>query len=569
MTSLHRSRVSAHRFPRFAAGGVCGVACAFVLCAAPALAARPHVFSTSFAKSCAAEPCTGEFLKKPIAVAVGEEAGEVYVLDEGEAGQFGRVVRFNAAGTKVEGEFDGSGSHGEGAAAGGGGLPGEIPTGRFEEPQGIAVDNSCALRKLKEPKLLLAECKAEDPSNGDVYVVDSGFSHPVIDKYTADGKYLGQLTQGETEFSSSALRGVAVDPSGGIWVYREPHRLDGFTNASANVFTAEIELSQPNGSGFAIPGIAVDAKGDFYGRFGIGFPPRIVKWDHAGNVLDEQLGSEEASGVAVDESDNTAFVDDLTSVTVFNLEGELLERLGQGELSAGTGLGVDAGAESLYVADASGKVFLFGPGPSTAPKVEGESFSNVGSDRATLSAVINPSSEEKAEEGQTEYFFEYGRCATLDPASCEASGYEQSTPAGELSPDFTVHTVSTEVGGLSPDATYHFRVLAKNKHGEGAPGEELTFTTEGSGGEVVLPDNRGYELVSPPDKQGALIGPIEPIGAVQAAASGDGITYLAVSPTEAGPAGYTNRVQVLSRRGVAGGRRVIWRSRTAARRACR
>jgi hypothetical protein len=553
MTSPRRSRVSAHRFLRFAAGGVCGVACAFVLCAAPALAARPHVFSTSFAKGCATEPCEGEFLKKPVAVAVGEEAGQVYVLDEGEAGQFGRVVRFNTAGTKVEGEFDGSGSHGEGTAAGGGGLLGEIPTGRFEEPQGIAVDNSCALRKLKEPKLPLAECEAEDPSNGDVYVADSGANHLVIDKYTADGKYVGQLSEaGGVPFQTPpfALGGVAVDPSGGIWVYREPHRLDGFTNASANVFTAEIGLSQPNG--IAIPGIAVDAKGDFYGRFGISFPPRIVKWDHAGNVLDEQLGSEEASGVAVDESDNTAFVDDLTSVTVFNLEGELLERLGQGELSAGTGLGVDAGAESLYVADASGKVFLFGPGPSTAPKVEGESFSGVGSDRATLSAVINPSSEEKAEEGQTEYFFEYGRCATLDPASCEASGFEGSTPVGGLSPDFNVHPVSAVVGGLSPDTTYHFRVVAKNKHGEGAPGEELTFTTEGLGGEVVLPDGRGYELVSPPDKQGALIGPIEESGVVQAAASGEGITYRAVSPTEAGPMGYTNRVQVLSRRGVAG-----------------
>jgi hypothetical protein len=543
------------------AATVCGVVGALAL-SAPALAARPHVFSTSFAKSCAAEPCTGEFLKKPVAVAVGEEAGEVYVLDEGEAGQHGRVVRFNTDGTIVktgEVEFDGSGSHGEGTAAGGGGKGGEIPTGRFEEPNGIAVDNSCALRKLKEPKLPLAECEKEDPSNGDVYVADSGPGHLVIDKYTADGKYIGQLTgAGEAPFASGVLEGVAVDASGTVGVYREGPVVDRFTNTNPNVYVPpEILLEGVAGStSVARPGFAIDGAGDFYGLLGVsngvGLIPRIVKWNPAGSILDQQVGSEEASGVAVDQSTDTVFVDNLTSIGVFDPEGKALERLGQGELSSGTGLGADAGGESLYAADASGKVLLFGPGPATVPVIEGESFSGIGSDRASLEAEINPSSEEKPEEGQTEYFFEYGRCATLDPASCGTSAYEKKTPPGKLSPDFTVHPVSAQVTGLSPDATYHFRAVARNKHGDGAPGEELTFTTEGLGGEVVLPDGRGYELVSPPDKQGALIGPIEGTGVVQAAASGEGITYLAVSPTEAGPAGYTNRVQVLSRRSVAG-----------------
>jgi hypothetical protein len=575
MTSSRRSRVSAHRFLRFAAGGVCGVACAFVLCAAPALAARPHVFSTSFAKSCAAEPCEGEFLKKPVAVAVGEEAGQVYVLDEGEAGQFGRVVAFGTDGTKVEGEFDGSGSHGEGVAAGGGGKAGEIPTGRFEEPNGIAVDNSCALRKLKEPKLSLAECEADDPSNGDVYVADAGVNHLVIDKYTADGKYIGQLTEAGPGFPFQTppfkFGGVAVDPSGGVWVYRQSHRLDGFTNASANVFSAETELSQvgnPPG-GLPVPGIAVNAEGKFYGVLGGNIPPRAVKWDHTGKILDEQLGDEEASGVAVDQSSGVALVDDPTSVTVFNPEDELLERLGQGELLAGAGLGVDSGKNSFYAADASGKVLLFGPAPSTAPVIEGESFSGVGSDRANLEAEINPSSEELPEEGQTTYHFEYGRCATLDPSSCKESAYEASTSTGALSPDFKVHPVSVEVSGLSASTTYHFRVRAENKHGESAPGKELTFTTEGSGGELTLPDNRGYELVSPPDKQGALIESFEEIGVVQAAASGGGITYLANAPTEADPPGYTNLVQVLSPEAPPRGPRATSRFPTRRRRASR
>ena len=55
--------------------------------------------------------------------------------------------------------------------------------------------------------------------------------------------------------------------------------------------------------------------------------------------------------------------------------------------------------------------------------------------------------------------------------------------------------------------------------------------------------------VSPPDKEGALIEPITEVGVVQAAASGDGITYLANAPTEPDPAGVGKHVQILSSRG--------------------
>ena len=537
-----------------------GVLLLLLACASQALAARPHEFATTFGEHCAAEPCEKAQLKKPNGVAVNEASGDVYVVDEGEAGQHGRVVRFDSKG-KFQSEFDGSGTHGEGAAAGGGGKLGELPTGRFEEPQGIAVDNSCALRKVSEPELTLPQCEKEDPSNGDVYLLDAGSKHRVIDKYGPAGKYLGQLTEaGGLKFSSEPLDGVAVDPSGRVWVYREePVVVDGFTNANPNVFAGpQIELHQINGHGFAAPGFAVDANGDFYGRLqaGIFFPPRIVKWDHAGNVLLEQLGSEEASAVALDQINGTVYVDDITSVGAFDPEGRELERLGREHgaehLSAGAGIGVNAATSFLYVADpTTGPVLAFGPAEPSAPQVEGESFSGVGEDRATLAAEINPRSLEKPEEGLTEYQFEYGRCATLDPASCAASGYEALTAPGALPPDFEVHPVSAEVEGLFPNTTYHFRAIARNKRGEGPPGEELSFTTEGAGGEVLLPDNRGYELVSPPDKQGALIEPITETGVVQAAASGAGITYLATSPVTTEPQGYANRAQALSRRSAA------------------
>jgi hypothetical protein len=174
----------------------------------------------------------------------------------------------------------------------------------------------------------------------------------------------------------------------------------------------------------------------------------------------------------------------------------------------------------------------------------------VGDSEASLAAEVNPQSEvgEKA----TEYYFQYGICAQA--SDCVASGYEASAPVpdGQIPASFVGQSVGVRLTGLQPHTTYHFRVLARNAqsvNGEYEPGEAQTFTTEATGGELVLPDNRGYELVSPPDKQGASIEPLAEAGVVQAAASGDAITYLANAPTEAELAGFTNHEQILSRRG--------------------
>ncbi|MFI4878523.1 MAG: hypothetical protein ACHP9U_06770, partial [Steroidobacterales bacterium] len=74
-----------------------------------------------------------------------------------------------------------------------------------------------------------------------------------------------------------------------------------------------------------------------------------------------------------------------------------------------------------------------------------------------------------------------------------------------------------------------------------------------------LPDERAWELVSPPQMLGALIAPLSEFGAVQAAGDGHAITYLANVPVEASPPGAANQPQVLSTRSGAG-----WGSRDIA-----
>jgi DNA-binding beta-propeller fold protein YncE len=523
-------------------------------CAGQASAARGHEFTGVFGTKCIAAPCVEGELEKPAGVAVNEASGDVYVVDEGA----GRVVRFASNGEFVS-EFDGSGLLAkEETEAGGLGREGEEKTGRFEKPQTIAVDNSCAVRRAADPTLAQATCEAEDPSNEDVYVVDAG--HRVVDKYSAEGKYLGQITKaGEIAFSARALDGVAVDPTGKVWVYREePAQLDGFDNKTPNEFLApEISLKTPNGE--ARPGLAIDSNGDFYAMLATprggagGFFLRAGKFDHSGEPIIAELDEQEASGLAVEQSPSAnSFIDNLTSVGVFDAEGGEVERLGEEHeakhLSEGAGVGVDVSRGVLYVADASaGQLVVFGQAPASTPKIEGESFSNVSSDSATLTAQINPRSVPG--EAASEWHFQYGRCTSA--SSCQTSAYESEVPKpfGQLPADFETHPLSVRLTGLEPGASYHFRALAKNAHGEGEAGQEEIFTTETSGGPLVLPDDRGWELVTPPDKQGALIAPIEETGVVQAAADGSAITYQANSATEAEPQGGSNQLQILSRRG--------------------
>jgi DNA-binding beta-propeller fold protein YncE len=517
------------------AAWLCSATGIVAACCAPAIAARGHVFGSAFGGKGTGE---GQF-SEPSGVAVNEASGDVYVVDEGN----NRVELFDSHGTYI-GQFNGSGL-----------LPGEgsgAPTGQFLSPDGIVVDNSCVLHK-PEPLQGLA-CERSDPSNGDVYVLDAG--HAVIDKFSATGAYIGQFT-GASSGSFRALTGVAVDSKGTAWVSGEvpgpEYLVNNFTNARVNEF---LTTRAAEAHGLVFPGFAVDSEDNFYRREGFSGETRVEKYDRNGTLLSlfGPIDSENSTAVTVDLSSDTAYVDNVATVGVFDSGGALVERLGAGHLTNGTGIAVDSIRETVYVADSSTNVVnVFDPAPPSQPTVGGESAKEVTASSATLEAEVNPRSE--AGEPVTEYRFEYGRCTTL--AACPSSAFEHSlpTPAGALAPDFHVHTVTAGAANLQPATAYHFRVVATNAHGvtEGErdeASEEVvhTFTTRPAG-EGGLPDGRAWELVSPPDKHGALIETIGEGQVTQASASGEAMTYVAAAPTEGEPQGNTNKVQVLSTRG--------------------
>jgi DNA-binding beta-propeller fold protein YncE len=492
--------------------------------AVPAWAARGHEFSGTIGKPGSAP---GQ-LNRPSAVAVNEATGDVYVLDEGN----GRVEWFSSTG-QLKGQFNGSGTFE---------VEGETKTGAHPEHpfsftgetqvSGIAIDNSCALEGLAEPK-----CHETDPSNGDVYVIDSG--HEAIDKFTPEGEYVGQLKEANGE-AFLELDGVAVERSGGLVVFDGRGgetfggRIDYFTNAAPNVFVPPQSSVPPvSGRGFPAPGLSIDGEGDLYLRRR-GDVYLVEKFNHrVSSRLIESVDNEDTSGVAADQRTNESFLDNLDTVAAFSASGTELERLPvRGE--HGSGLAVDSAGETVYVPDTQTNViYVYGPQLPGPPSVEAESVFDVSGDSASFEGEVNPRG------AAASYRFEYGPCLT--PASCVSSPYPDTAPIpdGLLAADFEIHTFSLHVQGLGAQTLYHFRVGVRNET-EGkvndVHGQERLFTTQPVGGELVLPDGRGWELVSPPDKLGALILPIE-IGVVQAAASGNAITYLANVPIEANPQG--------------------------------
>ncbi len=95
--------------------------------------------------------------------------------------------------------------------------------------------------------------------------------------------------------------------------------------------------------------------------------------------------------------------------------------------------------------------------PTVAPRVVGApQASFVGGSSAVLFGEVNP------ENAPTRYVFQYGPCVSLD--SCPG---RQETGALE-SAAYGVVGATLEASGLQPGTTYHYRLLADDRHQEGA-----------------------------------------------------------------------------------------------------
>ena len=485
-----------------------------------ALAIRGHFFQRAFAEHCSTPPCAAGQLDEPSGLAIDEAAQVIYVADKAD----NRIESFNATTGIFEAQFDGSGNftNENGATA---------PT-PLTEPEGIAIDNDLA-----------------SPSFGDVYVEDP--SQGVIDKFSAQGEYITQITETETGRPFFELSGVGVNGTGELFVYQSLRpEIDRFTSSPLNIFTegfGSVAFGEPQ------PGFAVEPAGsDLY----VVSTGRVVsKLDATGRLLDGKsqggapVGRDEfgevapGAGVVGVQVGGDVYVDHGLTVGRFSSSGVPVESFGEGVLAGGSGVVVSSLTGDVYVADASlGVVNVFASEGVSRATVQGEAFGDVTAQSANVSGEVNPRG------AVSHYRFEYGRCVT--PGACAASEYEDSVPvpAGVLAGDFEQHPVQATLEGLAANSTYHFRLVAVNEKGEG-PGEEQVFMTQVGGREFTLLDSRQWELVSPPNKSGARLAPLSGQGVIQAAANGSAITYLADGPTETAALSNSTPVQVFSSRG--------------------
>ncbi|MFI4984445.1 MAG: hypothetical protein ACHQAV_00485 [Solirubrobacterales bacterium] len=382
--------------------------------------------------------------------------------------------------------------------------------GKYKFQRKLTIDGSGTPTKSFEVPTSLGGLEAGGPlhvavaqPSGRLFV--SVALQGVIDEFSASGEYLSQRilpTRAEPQ-------SVATDSSGNLYAVVELSEegnkvtvIDEFN--VAGVLVKQITGTSSGGFG-RLTGVAVDSAGRIYASDGEGLA--VDEFDSAGDFMGKMTGAGSPAG---------AFAEP-------------------------TGVAVN-GEGNVYVADRTassrpespGVVDVFAPATLGAPPfLEGESVSNVKSTEATLEARIDPTGTE------TTYHFEYA-----PEGGSLASLPEASVGAGE-----SIQSVSDELQKLSPSTTYQYRVVVQAEGHAAEDGPLATFTTLPEGVMSGLPDGRAWELVSPPNKHGALIKGIGGFGVVQAAADGTRISYSATSPIESNPESNAGDAPVLSVRG--------------------
>ncbi len=125
----------------------------------------------------------------------------------------------------------------------------------------------------------------------------------------------------------------------------------------------------------------------------------------------------------------------------------------------------------------------------------------------------------------TTYFVEY--TLATDTGYADSARVPVAAPGTDVGGGNTFVTVSQLATGLQPDTQYRFRVVAVNDAGS-TPGPDRTFRTEEA--MPPPPPGRGYEMVSPLDKNGADVDrnlPADVTSTSGAAGSGDVVAYAA------------------------------------------
>ncbi len=398
------------------------------------------------------------------------------------------------------------------------------PGGPFHETAGVAVDTSGNLWVYTTNSRMVEFDQAagfiqewSGPGSRPAGIALDGAQNVYLDagpngleKLTSAGTPIGALTEGPTATNGvSPPTGLAVDQLHGD-VYFDTGKSVAHISRSCNLAAGVCPLQEAFGSPqlSAGAGVAVDSSS-----------AAVYVADAAAGALDVFAAALEvetgpSSGVTASAATVTGTVNpEGSEVTRCVFEYGTTEEYGQSvpcaeTVGSGTGevavhavlKGLQGGATYHYRLVATNlatngrplagedKELLTLP----TPVIANASAVNVTESSAELTATVNPVGLPL-----TACQFEYGTSTSYGLIAPCAQTVSQIGAGTEPVP------VSAAIGPLEPNRTYHWRLLASDVNGSGiSPDQTFVYGTVGA----ALPDGRQYELVTPVQKSGALIG---------------------------------------------------------------
>jgi hypothetical protein len=482
----------------------CTLATVVVQPVTPAGASQSHAFSGTFGASGSG---AGELALVPqvrtdeegletvaagTGVAVDDETDDVYVADTGNH----RVAEFDPSKSGSEAFVRAFGADVGGAGVNvctstcSPGAAGSEP-GQLDTPTFIAVDNSCSLHVPTLTQSTTPKCSEFDPSNGDVYVADTAGAENRVSKFTAQGILVSSWgVQGQLDGSTATegpfkrIMGIAVDPTGDVWVQSEPE-------GGAEVFefgqAGDFIRTWPSPVGSQPTGIALDGSEPEHIYLLRGFPwGPIFRFTTSGVEEGAVLGTEGATfftSIAADQQTHDVYADqegtgiaDISAQARVTVNCDLLtepacvptEIFGEGDLDEGAGVGVDSSSGTVYVASAGDdRVAEFPVGLEGATGSTGE----IGATTATVRGVVNRSSTPVT---HCEFQYGEGEAYGQESACVNGAGEVVGTPAKPISSEVEVHA---DLTGLAGGVGYHFRLRLGNASSVFLSTEDRQFAT--------------------------------------------------------------------------------------------
>ncbi len=394
-------------------------------------------------------------LNQPIAVAVDQQTGDVYVAEYGGTRS---IRRFHANGTPAK-----FGALASNVIDGAPGEPDATPEGEFTF--------------FNPPWTQIAIDESGGPTNGDIYVTPQSNGFGVIYIFNSEGEYIGLLSefhkgqQAAGPFQKmGGTRGVAIDSSGNVYVTDSVEKqIHKFAPSGGVVSNAgSVANFRFNGT----PGHVNVGSGPTAGYLFVSGEGEESSGQSPSGKYSASTGEKIYSmpGGAVDPSTGRVVAENGEEIDASGASPSLYATLQEasGVTASGRGVAVNGATETAYLLS-NERIQLYGPDVTKAT-VTTKPTTGITASRATLNGVVNPSGL-----AVTECKFEYDTAL-----EAEHGNYSHSAPCeGSLPTDSADHPVSASLTGLEESSAvsfskghYGFRLVATDANG-------TSFTTKG------------------------------------------------------------------------------------------